>query len=133
MPRASVTVTIEWSLSEGRIPAAAVQKALAERLHENVESLSFAREIQSVVELEHSMDGYVEIDNVKVTGRGTKAAKTAKTAPKRRPKKRAKKKPSRTSKAALGRTLAQVKKDQAEKDSSKGWGARLRAALRRDK
>ncbi len=123
MPRATVTVTIEWSLSEGRIPASSVQKALAEVVHEHVESLSFAREIQDVVALEHSMDGYVEIDNVKVTGRGKPTA--------RPPKKGAKKKPSR--KKALGRTLVQVKQDQAEKASSKGWGSRLRAALRRDK
>ena len=62
MPKATVTVTIDWNLSEGQLTRAAVASAMGEALKDHVETLDFARELTDLIRDKQRLEGFLEIE-----------------------------------------------------------------------
>jgi len=62
MPKTTATITIDWDVSEGLAPpAAVVKRVFTEALRDYAESLDFAGELTSEIRNERRMEGYLEV------------------------------------------------------------------------
>jgi len=64
MPKTTATITIDWTVSEGLAPpAAVVKRVFTEALRDYAESLDFAGELTSTIRHERRLEGYLEVQS----------------------------------------------------------------------
>lgn len=106
MPKTTATITIDWTVSEGTPPPAAVVKRIfTERLREYAESLDFSGELTNEILNERRMDGYMEVQSASAKKNPSspeeKARRRGRVAKGRKKKAKSRKKRSRAMQRAL--------------------------------